>query len=99
MSLENAPHDPLADLLALLRKVYPNGLDNRDYKRLLVLLYPHLCDRNLAQLMAQLTHRDADLILNDLYAAVTGQPPPAAELQALQALLERHGARALLTDD
>jgi len=49
--------------------------------------------------MAQLTHRDADLILNDLYAAVTGQPPPAAELEALQALLERHGARALLTDD
>ncbi|MGR4043885.1 hypothetical protein P7C00_22015 [Pseudomonas sp. JDS08PS003] len=99
MPLENAPRDPLADLLPLLRKVYPDGLDSRDYNRLLVLLYPHLCDRNLAQLMAQLTHRDADIILNEIYAAVTGQPPPAAELEALQDLLERHGARAILADD
>ncbi|RBJ82706.1 DUF3349 domain-containing protein [Pseudomonas sp. MWU12-2534b] len=99
MPLEKAPHEPLAGLLTLLREVYPNGLDSRDYNHLLVLLYPHWCDRNLAQLMAQLTHRDADLILNDLYAAVTGQPPPAAELQALQDLLEQHGAWSILTDD
>ena len=43
----------LTEVLAVLRRAYPDGLPDRDYLPLLAALAPEFSERNLAELVAE----------------------------------------------
>ncbi|RYD67927.1 MAG: DUF3349 domain-containing protein, partial [Verrucomicrobiaceae bacterium] len=53
--------------LALLEKAFPAGVAEEEYMPLLVLLYPYLSDRNLAEVVSMFTGRMYGGVLNDVY--------------------------------
>ncbi|MDX9683017.1 DUF3349 domain-containing protein [Pseudomonas protegens] len=89
----------LADVLSMLKRAFPNGVSTTDYRPLLAALYEHVSDRNLANVISQLTHKDPDLVLNEIYEAVTSKKPKAQEIASLTRLLNHHGAPETLADN
>jgi hypothetical protein len=51
----------------LLQCAFPYGIDEQSYLPLLSILYEQMSDRNLAQVIAELTGRDYHVALNDVY--------------------------------
>ncbi|WP_258194946.1 DUF3349 domain-containing protein [Janthinobacterium sp. PAMC25594] len=82
----------------MLRSAYPGGMPETAYVAVLALLYEHFSDRNLAELMAAVTGKDAATILNDVYACASSRPEAAA-IAAARRLLERHGLQAVCAED
>ena len=77
-----APH--LQPIWDLLQRAFPSGVDAEEYLPLLSLLYPHLGDRNLRDLIAAFTGKNSAQVLNDIYAVgvpgwVSGQPQQYSE--------------------
>jgi len=85
--------------LKMLQIAYPQGLPEADYQPLLALLYEHFCDRNLAELIATLSARDPDLILNDIYRVHSTDKPDASQLKRVQQHLEALGFSDLYSTD
>lgn len=85
--------------LKLLNAAYPRGLPEADYQPLLALLYEHFSDRNLAELIATLSARDPDLVLNDIYRVHSTEKPDAAQLTRVQQHLEALGFSSLFSAD
>lgn len=56
----------------LISKAFPEGVQETDYVPLLAVLYPHMADKNLAEIVSLLTGRDRGVVLNDVYAAGAG---------------------------
>ncbi len=99
MPLRTELDEPLAEVVSMLHKAFPDGVDSSDYYALLAVLYEHFSDRNLAQVVAQLTHRDPERVLNDLHQAVTLAKPSPKAIESLTTCLHRHGIDKLLADD
>jgi Protein of unknown function (DUF3349) len=71
----------------LIQGAFPNGIEPGAYLPLLALLYEDMSDRNLAEVIAHCTGRDYELVLNDIYRAVsTAQPEPEAITEVKQRL-------------
>ncbi|UED70823.1 DUF3349 domain-containing protein [Brevibacillus sp. HD3.3A] len=51
----------------LLRKSFPNGIDERYYFSLIKVLYEYLSDRNLAEIISKVSGKDENIVLNDIY--------------------------------
>jgi transposase len=51
----------------LLDKAFPNGIDERHYFSLLKVLYEHLSDRNLAEVISKVSGKAESIVLNDIY--------------------------------
>jgi hypothetical protein len=51
----------------LLTCAFPEGIDEQYYLPVLSILYEQMSDRNLAQVVAELTGRDYHAVLNDVY--------------------------------
>ena len=94
----NPLHPSLSGAARMLRGAYPGGIPEAAYMPLLALLYAHFSDRNLADLIADVTGKDAARVLNELYVAAS-TPPPAAAIAAQKAVLEPHGWTAISTAD
>jgi hypothetical protein len=88
----------LSGAARMLRSAYPGGMPDTAYFAVLTLLYEHFSDRNLADLMAAVTGKDAAEILNDIYACASSKPEPSA-IAAARRLLERHGLQAVCAED
>jgi hypothetical protein len=82
----------------MLRSAYPGGMPDTAYVPVLALLYEHFSDRNLAELMAAVTHKDAATVLNDIYACASSKPAPSA-IAAARRRLERHGLQAVCAEE
>ena len=57
----------LASTYQLLQCAFPSGIDEREYLPLLAVLYEHMSDRSLAQVIAECFGRDYYVVLNDVY--------------------------------
>ena len=88
----------LSSAARMLRSAYPGGLPDTAYFAVLALLYEHFSDRNLSELMAAVTGKDATLVLNDIYACASSKPAPSA-VAAARNLLVRHGLLAVCAED
>ncbi|WP_332862694.1 DUF3349 domain-containing protein [Janthinobacterium svalbardensis] len=82
----------------MLRSAYPGGMPETAYVAVLALLYEHFSDRNLAELMAAVTGKDAAVVLNDVYACACSKPEASA-IAAARRLLERHGLQAVCAEE
>ncbi|CAM3218202.1 MULTISPECIES: DUF3349 domain-containing protein [Janthinobacterium] len=88
----------LSGAARMLRSAYPGGMPDTAYFAVLALLYDHFSDRNLAELMAAVTHKDAETVLNDIYACASSQPEPSS-VEAAKNLLAQHGLQAVCAED
>ena len=88
----------LSGAARMLRGAYPGGMPDAAYRAVLSLLYEYFSDRNLSELMAAVTHRDAAAVRNDIYACASSKPEPSA-IEAARRLLEQHGLQAVCADD
>jgi len=88
----------LSSAARMLRSAYPGGMPDAAYVPVLVLLYEHFSDRNLSELMAAVTGKDAAVVLNDIYACASSKPAPSA-VAAARSLLEQHGLHAVCAED
>lgn len=85
--------------LKMLQIAYPHGLPDADYQPLLALLYEHFSDRNLAELIATLSARDPDRVLNDIYRVHSTDKPDALQVARVQQHLEALGLGSLYSAD
>lgn len=92
-------HKSSAGELDLLKDIYPKDIDEADYLPLLAVLYEHFSDRNLASLISHLTPKDADVILNDIYAAASTKRPSPSAIERVTKKLEKHCFSLKNTDD
>jgi hypothetical protein len=88
----------LSDAAHMLRSAYPGGMPDTAYAPVLALLYEHFSDRNLTELMAAVTGKDAAVVLNDIYACASSKPEPSA-IAAARRRLERHGLQAVCAEE
>ncbi|PHV39479.1 hypothetical protein CSQ95_09800 [Janthinobacterium sp. BJB304] len=98
MSMPDTLPPTLSGAARMLRSGYPGGMPDTAYFAVLALLYEHFSDRNLAELMAAVTGKDAATILNDIYACASSEPAPSA-IAAARKLLARHGLQAVCAED
>ncbi|WP_375538956.1 DUF3349 domain-containing protein [Pseudomonas frederiksbergensis] len=83
----------------MLNKAYPDGINERDYFPILALLYEFFSDRNLANLISNITKKDPDLVLNDIYASVSTKKPSDTEIQSIKTHLNKYDFSSICTDD
>lgn len=57
----------LASTYQLLQCAFTNGIDEQEYLPLLAILYEHMSNRSLAQVIAKYLGRDYYFVLNDVY--------------------------------
>ena len=87
----------LSSTYQLLQRAFPQGVDERFYWPLLSILQQQMSDRNLAEVIAELTGRDYHAVLNDVYRVAAAmhhpiQPPVSPELiQSVQQKLTSCG--------
>ncbi len=90
--------DALPPTLSGAARAYPGGMPDAAYVPVLALLYEHFSDRNLVELMAAVTGKDAATVLNDVYACA-GSKPEASAIATARRLLERHGLQAVCAEE
>ncbi len=83
----------------LLTAAYPDGLVESDYYAVLALLYDHLSDRNLAEVVSRVFGRDYFVTYNDIAKAVTTDRPPSDALSNVQTRLLSAGYEAWSRDE
>lgn len=98
MSMPETLPPTLSGAARMLRGAYPAGIPDSAYRAILSLLDEHFSDRNLAELMAAVTGKDAAVVINDIYACASDKPAPSA-IAAARNLLARHGLQAVCAED
>ncbi len=98
MSMPDTLPPTLSGAAHMLRSAYPGGMPDTAYAPVLALLYEHFSDRNLTELMAAVTGKDAAVVLNDIYACASSKPEPSA-IAAARRRLERHGLQAVCAEE
>ena len=98
MNMPDALPPTLSGAARMLHSAYPGGIPETAYVAVLVLLYEYFSDRNLTELMAAVTGKDAAQILNDIYACAGSKPEPSA-IDAARQRLERYGLQAVCAED
>lgn len=79
------PH--LASTHQLLQCAFPQGIDERQYLPLLSILYEHLSDRSLAQVVAEYTGKNYYVVLNDVYRVGTIQTFSSEVIDSVKQIL------------
>ncbi|NHQ88867.1 DUF3349 domain-containing protein [Janthinobacterium lividum] len=98
MSMPDTLPPTLSGAARMLRSAYPAGIPDSAYFAVLALLYEHFSDRNLAELMAAVTHKDTATVLNDIYACASSKPAQST-VAAARNLLTQHGLQAVCAED
>ncbi len=78
----------------LLLRVFPSGVPDGDYLPLLAHLYPHMCDGNLAEVIAAFTGRPDYMVANDVLRVGAGGHDGSVEYQRLAERLAAAGLEA-----
>lgn len=66
----------LASTYVMIERAFPGGIEAWAYLPLLSILYDHMSDRNLAQVVADISGRDHAEVLNDVYRVGAGLDLP-----------------------
>jgi hypothetical protein len=79
----------LSNTSRLILAAFPDGVSDDIYFPLLKILYPHMSDRNLAEVMAACSNYDQITVYNDIAkVASTGESTVEGVTQVLQRLRE-----------
>jgi Protein of unknown function (DUF3349) len=81
----------LQPILTLLRQVYPEGVPERDYLALLVVMQGLLSEENLAAVVAELVDGERVVVANDAAAADSILRPNLEDVKRIRAVLEANG--------
>ena len=82
--------DPLATTWALIERAFPCGVPPGDIDAVIHLLYDHMSDRQLSEVMARLSHIEVQVALNRIYQ-VASSPPPADRIDTVRTALRAAG--------
>lgn len=84
---------PMLPLLDVLRRAFPNGVPERDYRPLLEVLQFRMSERTLATLVAALTGADRDAVAADSarLSGMDSDGPGMGATRRVRARLEAHG--------
>ncbi|MFB9244488.1 DUF3349 domain-containing protein [Massilia antarctica] len=58
--------EQLMKTVALIKRAYPEGFPNDEYRAVLNILYEHMSDRNLAEVISFFTERDYAFTYNEV---------------------------------
>lgn len=83
----------------MLSKAFPTGIGEEEYYPLLALLYEHLTDRNLAEVIVLVTGKDSTVALSDVHRSVTTNRPGQESLDLVKGKLLPHGYAAWLNEE
>ena len=73
----------------MLLRAYPRGLPDEDYEALISLLYEHMSDRNLAQVISHLFSKEYIVVWNDVGRIQSGtKTSKDASARVLQTLTD-----------
>ena len=75
----------------LIQSAFANGVDEQSYFPLLSILTTEMSDRNLAQTISYLTHKDYAQVLNDIYAVQSSAVPSTESVSRVLAILHQFG--------
>ena len=78
----------------LLTRAYPDGVPDADYFAVLALLYEHLSNRNLAEVVSLAFRRDRGIAYNDVAQCVSTDRPAPEALSRVQTRLQSVGFEA-----
>ncbi|WP_140800158.1 DUF3349 domain-containing protein [Myxococcus xanthus] len=81
----------LVSTASLISRAFPNGITEASYLPLLAVLYPHMADEHLVEVVSQLTGLDRGVVLNDVYAAGAGVGLAPDSVAAVRARLVSAG--------
>ncbi|ALF52363.1 MAG: DUF3349 domain-containing protein [Nostoc sp. TH1S01] len=80
-----SPH--LVSTYQLLQCAFPQGIEDRQYLPLLSILYEHLSDRSLAQVVAEYTGKNYYVVLNDVYRVGTMETFSSEVIDSIKQIL------------
>ena len=83
----------------LLKKAFPNGMEDDLYFPLLNILEPELSDRNLATVISNFTGKEYHIVLNDIYKVKAQSFENDLVLDIVQSLLDVAGFQQWLEED
>ncbi|WP_433266848.1 DUF3349 domain-containing protein [Micromonospora vinacea] len=83
--------DWLLPYLHILRRAYPDGLPEKDYLPLLVVISEDFSERGLARLVADFIDGEVVVVENDAAAALSTRRPLPADVERVRAHLGASG--------
>jgi hypothetical protein len=83
----------------LLTDAYPAGVPDVDYFAVLALLYEHLSDRNLAEVVSLALGRDRGVAYNDVARCLSTDQPTPESVCRVKARLQEVGFEAWSHDE
>jgi hypothetical protein len=89
----------LVSTASLIRRAFPEGVPDAEFLPLLAVLYPHMADRNLAEVISLLTGRERGAVLNYVYAAGAGLGLDPDAVVAVRARLVSAGLEGWILED
>lgn len=92
-------HKSLQNAENMLNEAYPCGINNEEYFSVLFLLYEHFSDRNLADLISNISGKDITLVVNDIYSSVSTKKPEITTIELVKAKLKRYGFSSVCTNE
>lgn len=89
----------LQSTVNLINRAFPEGVPDADFLPLLAVLYAHMADENLVEVVSLLTGRGRGAVLNDVYAAgsLVGLDPD--DVAAVRARLVSTGLDEWIVED
>jgi Protein of unknown function (DUF3349) len=82
---------PLMEVLAILRKAYPDRFPKEDYFPLLAVLQTDMSEENLSKVVAEFLDDETVVIANDAAKAASGARPKREEVARVRRRLEAAG--------
>jgi len=91
--------DHLKSSYKMITEAFPKSVSENEYFPLLAFLYEHFSDRNLAALMAVVTGKDSENVLNDISKSVTIMKPSEDTVNLIHFKLKQAGFEKWLEED
>jgi len=98
LNLDTGSAPELLSTYNLIKRAFPNGINTSAYLPLLVLLDEEMSDRNLAEVVAQYTGKEYEIVFNDLYRVKSTDIPSQASIAKIKQLLLASGYQEWLEE-
>lgn len=82
----------------LLEAAYAGTIPENDYPAIVAVLYEHLSDRNLAEVLCHFTAKDSIVVWNDIGRIMSVEKPGIEDVSRVRELLEKVGLRKWISN-
>lgn len=97
--LDDQAPKPLESTCIMLSKAFLAGIGDEEYYPLLALLYEHMTDRNLAEVIVLVAGKDRSVALNDVHRSVTTNRPGKEEVDLVKEKITPYGYETWLNEE